>query len=160
MRRIVGILILVAIATPALAQDAAGHVSFGPLFDWFVGLVVPVLGTLALGLWLYVQKLVKDKTGIDIEEITRNIDFLHNENIQKAAENAAGKLIAQYGSSVKDWGFDTNPAVAKVVNDLIAGVPEAVGKFGITNQALADLIKAKFGILTATPATPATPPVA
>ena len=143
--------IAIAFGAPAFAQDASvpntsinlGDI-IGPWLEMIVG-AVAILVTAILG-WL--AALIKAKTGIDIEA-------RHREALQTALTNAAGLMLRRLGDKANLVSFDVhNPIIREGILYVTRSAPDAVKKFGLSPEQLAEKLVAKLGLATATAALP------
>lgn len=107
----------------------------------------PVLTELATILLLagggYALKLLKEKTGIDIEASRR-------EALQTALTNAAGSLVARLGSGTFAMRLDAaSPGIADGIAYVRSAAPDAIKHFGLTERDIAEKLVAKLGVLAA-----------
>lgn len=128
------------LAAPAFAQTTVdGGSIFGvvkPYLTELVGLVIAAALTYAL-------KLLKDKTGIDLEAKYRD-------TLQSALTNGAGLVISRAGDHMGGLKLDVkNAAIADAINYVLRSAPDAIAHFGLTAQDLRQRVEAKIGVLTA-----------
>lgn len=135
-------------------DDTVVHV--GPLFKALVEPAIQSFVAVVVAVALaYATRLLKTKTGIELDADARK-------RVQDAAMNAAGMVLAKIDGPVSNLSFDVkHPLVKEGVDLLMAKVPDALERFGITPEKAAEMILGKIGILQASapvvPAAPAAP---
>ncbi|KAF0137430.1 MAG: hypothetical protein FD152_481 [Xanthobacteraceae bacterium] len=136
-------LVLIAVAflgAPAYAQTT---VDGGSIFGVIKPYLTELIGLLVAAALTYALKLLKEKTGIDLEA-------KHRDTIQVAITNAAGLVIAKAGDHMAGLKIDVkSEALAKAVTYVLQAAPDAVSHFGLSPGALREKIEAKIGVLTA-----------
>lgn len=156
--------VLVSAGLSAHAQD--NTIAVGGLWEVFVGIIVPILGTVAALIVGWLASLASRLFGL-------NIEAKHREALQTAITNAAGLALQKVGPRVKGVTITVgSPAVAAAANYVIDSVPDALRYFGImpkrpdvlaadhAKQIIAEKVVAKIGVLNATtPASTSSPPV-
>lgn len=154
----VGALLILA-CYPALAQEATGGViDFSPILNE-LALAVATVASAAL---LYLAKLARDwfkaKTGVELQISDEQMRAVLDKAIQYGIALAVGRLGSKATLTVG------NAQVAQIANYVIAAVPGALKNFGITEERLQDMIRARLVAWTEgktkveiEPATPAAP---
>jgi len=128
------------LGAPAYAQTT---VDGGSIFGLVKPYIVELIGLLVTAALAYALKLLKEKTGIDLEA-------KHRDTIQVAITNAAGLVIAKAGDHMAGMKIDVkNEALAKAVTYVLQAAPDAVSHFGLSPASLREKIEAKIGVLTA-----------
>lgn len=95
----------------------------------------------ALAAWLF--KLIREKLGLDIEA-------RHREAFQTALTQAAGMLISRLGSGAMAVRLPVDSTgIADGVTYVQQAVPDAVARFGLDPNAIAEKLAAKIGVLAA-----------
>ena len=130
---------------PALAQDAAAPAaSGGGVIDF-----TPILNELALAVatvvsaaLLYLAKLGRDwfkaRTGVELQISDEQMRAVLDKAIQYGIALAVGRLRDRAQLAV------SNAQVAQIANYVIAAVPGALKNFGITEERLQDMIRARL----------------
>jgi len=137
---VLAIIALLVSATFALAQGTEVRVSdlVAPWAEMLVG-AMAILLTAIIG-WAAAQ--LKARTGIDIEAH-------HREALQTALTNAAGLALMKFGGSLADKKLDLrHPLIKDGILYVNNAVPDAVRKFGLTPEQLAEKLVAKLGLVT------------
>lgn len=130
----------VLIGSPAYAQTT---VDGGSVFGLVRPYLVELVALLIMAATTYALKLLKEKTGIDLEA-------KHRDTIQVAITNAAGLVIAKAGDHMARMKIDVkNEALAQAVTYVLKAAPDAVNHFGLSPGSLREKIEAKIGVLTA-----------
>lgn len=141
MARILIAMALVMAAAPAYAQGTV--VDGGSIFGIFKPYLVELIGLVITAILGYALKILRDKTGIDI-------DAKHRDTIQSALTNGAGLVIARAGDHMSGLKVDVkNEVIADAVNYVLRSAPDAIKHFGLTPGDLRKRIEAKIGVLTA-----------
>jgi len=126
----------------AFAQDNTS-VNVGELLAPWLEMLVGAIAVLIAALLSWITAMIKQKTGIDIEA-------RHREALQTALTNGAGLILAKVKDSVAGKEIDVR---SEIVRDAISYVnqaaPDAVKKFGLTPQDLAEKLMAKLGLAAA-----------
>lgn len=114
-------------------------ISLSGIYEALTPYLVAIVGTLAAVIVGVLSDLLRRKFGLQIEA-------QHRDALQTALENAAGLVIAKGGEALKGKAIDvTNPLVAAGVDYVKGAVPDAIKKFDLTPEALAEKIAAKIG---------------
>lgn len=114
-------------------------IALGGIYEALAPYLIAVVSTLAAAIVGVLADLLRRKFGLQIEA-------QHRDALQTALTNAAGLVIAKGGDALKGKTIDiSNPLVAAGVNYVRDAVPDAVSKFGLTPEALAEKIAAKIG---------------
>lgn len=132
-------------------DDTIFHV--GTLYKSIVEPAVQTfVAVLFASLLAYGTMLLKKKTGIDLDGDARK-------RVQEAAMNAAGLVLAKFEGPIANLSIDLkHPLVKEGADLLMAKVPDALERFGITPEKAAEIILGKIGILQASaPVAPAAP---
>ena len=130
---------------PALAQEAAapaatggGIIDFTPILNE-LALAVATVASAAL---LYLAKLARDwfkaKTGVELQISDEQMRSVLDKAIQYGIALAVGRLGNRAQLAVP------NAQVAQIANYVIAAVPGALKNFGITEERLQDMIRARL----------------
>jgi len=133
------------------ADDTIFHV--GTLYKSIVEPAVQTfVAVLVASLLAYGTMLLKKKTGIDLDGDARK-------RVQEAAMNAAGLVLAKFEGPIANLSIDLkHPLVKEGADLLMAKVPDALERSGITPEKAAEIILGKIGILQASaPVAPAAP---
>lgn len=78
------------------------------------------------------------------------VDAAQREAFQTSLTNAAGLLIQKAGASASTATIDVrSPAMAEAIRYVQSGAPDAIRKWGITPESVAEKIVAKVGLITA-----------
>lgn len=118
-------------------------ISWGDLLAPWVQIIVPVIVAFVMALLTYLTVLLKQRTGISIEQA-------HMKTLQTALENAAGKVVMILGTKLKDAKFDAkHPAIKQAVEYINQSAADAVKNFALSPEQLAEKVIAKIGIVTA-----------
>lgn len=128
----------------AFAQETPStSINIGDLFAPWLEMLVGAVAILIAALLSWITAMIKQKTGIDIEA-------RHREALQTALTNAAGLVLSKVKDSVADKDIDVRNAL---IRDAIVYVnqaaPDAVKRFGLTPQNLAEKLSAKLGLASA-----------
>lgn len=130
---------------PALAQTT---VNLGDLFAPWAEMLIGAFAVLVTAILGWIAAQIKAKTGIDIEA-------RHREALQTALTNAAGLVLSKLHGKAAEVEFDLRSvAVAQGVRYVMAAVPDAVERFGLSPEQLAEKLVAKLGLVTAPAAAP------
>lgn len=134
-----------ALLTPAsFAQGTT--IAVLPIWKALEPYILAVLAPLAVAIVGILAELVRRKLNLDIEA-------RHREALQTALTNAAGLAISQIGAALADRKVDVrSPVIAAAVNYVIEAAPDAVRKFGLTPEALAEKVAAKIPQVAQPPA--------
>lgn len=112
------------------------------LIPW-MQLLVPVVVGFVIALLTYLTVLLRQRTGISIEQA-------HMQTLQTALENAAGKAIMMLGAKMKNAKLDAkHPAIQSAILYANDAALDAVKAFNLTSEQMAEKIIAKIGVLTA-----------
>lgn len=135
--------IAILFAYPVLAQDApaatgGGVIDFTPILNE-LALAVATVASAAL---LYLAKLARDwfkaKTGVELQISDAQMRSVLDKAIQYGIALAVGRLGDRAQLSV------SNAQVAQIANYVIAAVPGALKNFGITEERLQEMIRARL----------------
>lgn len=127
-------------------------VSFQPLIDALLPYVAALLGLLGTALIAWVGTILKKYTGIAMDQSSR--DALH-----KALETGVNLALSKAEPIAGKLSVDTkNAAIATALTYAETSVPGAISHFGLTPDALRNMLAAKLNI--ADPGTPSIPPTA
>jgi len=130
---------------PAFAQEAAtpaaesgGVIDFTPILNE-LALAVATVASAAL---LYLAKLGRDwfkaRTGVELQISDEQMRAVLDKAIQYGIALAVGRLGNRAQLAV------SNAQVAQIANYVIAAVPGALKNFGITEERLQDMIRARL----------------
>lgn len=129
-------------ASPAYTMDDT-TIRLGDLLAPWTEMLVGAVSVLVSAFLGWIATKINAKTGIDIEA-------RHREALQTALVNAAGLAIAKLGGKVTGIAFDVrSPAIRHGVEYVARAVPDAVAKFGLGPDRLAEMLVAKIGLATA-----------
>src|ERR1035437_8470737 len=138
-----GVAVLV-FAAPAVAQTSGStdvlKIIENGLLPAIAEIMVTVLGLVGL----YLAKLLRDKTGIDIEAQVRSIEANHREALHSAITTALGSAVAKYGPSLDV--SNSSPAGQLIISSVKASVPEAVSALGATDSWIATAAESKLAL--------------
>jgi hypothetical protein len=131
-----------AASAPASAQDVT-TVNLGGVLVNLLNSLVPVAVTLIGGLATWAFALFKKKTGLDIE-------FMHRDALEKFLANQAGRFLAPL-DSWQGLKIDVgNKDIARLAQEAVNRIPDAIKFFGLDVGAIAQRIVDKVGLATAT----------
>ncbi len=120
-----------------IADDTT--ISVQPFFQAIEPYIVAGIGAVITVFFSYLSFLLKKKFGIDIENGLRD-------SLQTAAINGATKAIAGIEGSFSNAKIDVRSAlVAEGMEYLQLHAPDAIRHFGLTEDALRQIILAKLG---------------
>lgn len=133
------VLLFVVGIGPAFAQEATGGViDFSPIINE-LALAVATVASAAL---LYLAKLGRDwfkaRTGVELQISDEQMRAVLDKAIQYGIALAVGRLSGKATLTV------ANAQVAQIANYVIAAVPGALKNFGITEERLQDMIRARL----------------
>jgi len=135
--------LLILVCTPAFAQEApaatgGGVIDFTPILNE-LALAVATVASAAL---LYLAKLARDwfkaRTGVELQISDAQMRSVLDKAIQYGIALAVGRLGSRAQLSV------SNAQVAQIANYVIAAVPGALKNFGITEERLQEMIRARL----------------
>lgn len=133
----------VAIAQEAVPAAPSTALNVGELIAPWLEMLVGAAAILITAILGWIAALVRRKTGVDI-------DLARMQTLQKALENAAGILIAKAGDAVKDVNIDVrNPMIRDAILYVNKAAPDAVKRWNLTPEDLAEKLVAKIGTATA-----------
>jgi hypothetical protein len=122
----------------AHAQDTTVHVG-ETAYDLFTSYIAVLATAVVLGLAYLAKRFV----GVQLDQSNRDA-------LQTFLTNAAGALVAKYGSGLKDVSVDVkNQTLADLANEAEARIPDALAHFGLDPDTLTSRIEEKYGVLTA-----------
>lgn len=130
---------------PAAAQETAVPIgtSVWAILEPYLVTAFGALISVAVG-WLAL--VLNRKWGLDIEAN-------HREALQTALTNAAGLAIKRLGTSVNSLTLDvSNPAIREAVNYVMGSAKDALKRFGLGPEDVAQKIIAKLGLSDVKPA--------
>lgn len=127
------------VTVPASDKPQTFEIPVKELIDALLPYIVALIGTIITGLGGLITWWFKKKFNIDIDQSHRNA-------WQQSAQNAAGALLAKGAVAIAPDGKVTvkSEEMAKVVNIVIARVPDAIKHFGFTPEDVQHLIEAKI----------------
>lgn len=137
-------LLVLILSQPAFAQAAE------PAATTWTQLAVIVVGGIVSIAVTVITAYVRLKFNVDIDKGLRD-------GFQTAVTNQAGALIARLGLDQALQLRTGHRELDSAVNTVLAGVPDAVRRFNIKPDDVANRILAKLGLIVAAAATPATP---
>lgn len=124
----------------AFAQENTS-INVGQLLAPWLEMLVGAVAILITALLGWITAMIKQKTGIDIEA-------RHREALQTALTNAAGLVISRVQGSIADVDFDVRHALVKdAILYVNQAAPDAVERFGLTPQDIAEKLTAKLGLV-------------
>lgn len=147
----IGIFIPAALAqTTVTATSPDTTINVGqylhPLVQALVAVAVTVIT--ALGGWL--TATITKKFGLEGTAAAAQIEETSRKLLHSALESAAGWVIMKYGDKLKDVKIDVkSPIIADAVNLVIKYAGDAVDKYGLSADDIAQKIIEKIGIMTA-----------
>lgn len=145
MRKLIALTALVAafVLLPALAQAADTVVDFtDPVFEILAVVVSLVLG-LAFLVLIWLARLIKEKTGIDIEAKLLEIEARHRDALHSAVMTQVKAAQVKYGIDLKlDVG---SPQAKYIIDGIMKSVPDAVKALGPTEEWILKAAAAKLG---------------
>ena len=149
----------VCLVPVAALADASTTVSAQPLWDIIEPQLVNLFALVTMGVitWATVSigALIKQKTGVDITTGLLAQETAHRDALQSALTNAAGSVLQKVGTQVDIRTLDVkSPEIVAAVNQVVAAVPDALDKFGLTAEDLAPKILAKLPQVAPAPAAP------
>lgn len=138
---------LLVLVAPALAQEAGsapaipapgGVIDLRPVLDQVLAAVAAALGA---GL-LYLLKLARDwfraQTGVQLQISDEQVREVLDRAIQYGIALVVGRLGERAQVAV------SSAQLAAIANYVIAAVPDALARFGITPERLQDMIRARL----------------
>ena len=137
MRLLVFVLSFLTLAGAAVAQDTT--ISAQP----FVELLMPILQAVLVA-------AVPILVGAFLQRTKIQVDAAHRDAFQVSLANAAGLLLQKVGSTASTATIDVrSPAMAEAIRYVQTSAPDAIKKWGITPEAIAEKVVAKIGVLVA-----------
>lgn len=141
------VVVVLALADPAFAQSTT--VDGGSLFGVLRPYVVELVGVAVAAVIGILAELARRRFGLDIEA-------RHRASLQAAITGAAGLALNQLGNSIQGKTIDVkHAAIADAVNYVLKSAPDALAKFGLGPQEIAEKIVAKIPQIANTSAPPA-----
>lgn len=146
---VVAMLAAVVFTTLALAQTAItdGDTTINVadiLVPWFE-IFMPILAAFIAIVLAWLTKVIKEKTGIEIETSRRDA-------LQIALLNAVGLMKARAVASGEKITLDVNhPMLKEAILYVNSAAPQALQYFGLTNEEIAQKLAAKLGLTTTNP---------
>lgn len=144
------LLVIMAILLPvaAFAQETDTTVKIGALIAPWADMIVSTVAVLIGALVTWITALISRKTGIEIEA-------RHREALQSALTNGAGLVLSKITVPLSNLSMDVKSPLVKIgVEYVLNAAPDAVKKFGLSPDELAEKLVAKLG-LASSPALPA-----
>lgn len=109
-------------------------IDFTPL----ISVVIEIAASLLMIFAILAVRALQRKFNIEADE---KMNGRINEAIERAIDFAEAKLKEKGKGVVVDTKHE---AVAEAVNYVIAGVPKAIGHFGLTPERIAEMVEARF----------------
>lgn len=131
-----------AAQTTAPATDPS-TIYFGPAIASFVAAIVPIAVSVVAAAAAWAVSLFNKATGLRVE-------FSHRDALEKFLSNQAGRFLAPLSS----WqGLSINVGnkdIARLAQEAVNRIPDAVKFFGLDTGQIAQRIVDKIGLATAT----------
>lgn len=144
------LVVTLSVVAPSFAQDTDTTLNLGTLLAPWMEMLVAAAIALVLALAGWATSLLKQRTGIDLEQFRQT-------TLQTALENGAGLLLARAKRSADGVVIDVrHPAIRDAILYVNDAAPEAVAHWGLTPEQIAQKLIAKIGIAEAAPATEVT----
>ena len=117
-----------------------------PWLQWLSGVVLAIVGAATPILIAMINK----KFGIENDANVAQMEKQASETLQSAATNAAGQIVMGLGQKLNGVVLTANhPEVATAVQLVNRAAGDAIKRFGLTDQQIANLVINKVGVLTA-----------
>lgn len=127
--------------TLAAANNTA--ISVGDAIAPWIPIIIPIVGGIVIVILDFIRQWVKVRTGIVIEEARMR-------QLQAAITNAAGLVLTKLPQTAKDVTIDVrSEAVKQAVEYVNRSAADAVAKFDLKPEQVAEKIIAKVGVITA-----------
>lgn len=127
--------------TLAAANNSA--ISLGEAIAPWIPILIPIIGGIVIVILDFIRQWVKIRTGIVIEDARMR-------QLQSAITNAAGLVLTKLPQTAKDVTVNVgSPAVKQAVEYVNQSAADAVAKFELTPEQIAEKIIAKVGVITA-----------
>ena len=113
----------------------------------FVDLLLPFIQAIVLGV------LVPVATAWFIRKLNLDMEAQHRDALQTSLTNAAGLVIQKGAAQAGKLTYDTkSPAMAQAIRYVQDSAPDAVRKWGLTPEKIAEKVRAKLPQVEATSA--------
>lgn len=133
----------------ALAQTTGGPtlastvISVNDLLAPWLPILMAAFMGVVIALLTWIKSWIERRTNITIENV-------HMQTLQKAVENAAGLVLSKITTGAKTITVDVgSDAVRQGVSYVNQSAADAVAKFGLSSDQIAEKIIAKLGVITA-----------
>lgn len=135
---------------PAAPPANPNVINVGELLAPWLQILMAAFMGLVLALFTYLTGVLKRKAGIQETAALAEMERHARETLQSALENAGGKVIMMVGDKLKDTTFDArHPAIVAAVAGVNRAALDAVTRFNLSDERIAQMVIDKLGVLTA-----------